>query len=480
MLTFKVLISYDCGIEFQKRRFVKKGLWFRTHWLLSIVLGAIIAVIGVTGAALSFRGEITELLNQDVMRVDSKGKTPMALNELLQKASAELGDARINSIWLFSDPNKTARLSVSAAGATNMRGRAQYINPYTAELLPSESLRGEAFFSLMIRWHRWLGAAGGGGNVVNWGKQTVAIATIALIVISVTGLYLYLPFMRRNFYASLKVDFKKKGRGFLYKLHSVFGVWTLIFVLLMSFTGLWWSYDWYRSGIYWIAGVEKPASRGQTPALQPQPNAENRAQNGAGEGGGERAARPIDANAANQVAAQGAPNAQNVVAPAAPAARTSEDYLEATKAYDMFKQTVGDDYISVTLSLPQHDAKLFTLSYVPLNPAHSRASNRLQLNTETSEIVKHTKYEDKTLGEKFIDSIFPLHSGDFFGVAGLILYCVSSLAMALFAITGYMLYYERFARETKRKRVKRQEEAMANKETPQVAVNPAGIDPKLD
>ncbi|MDR0663967.1 MAG: PepSY domain-containing protein, partial [Helicobacteraceae bacterium] len=52
----------------------------------------------------------------------------------------------------------------------------------------------------------------------------------------------------------------------------------------------------------------------------------------------------------------------------------------------------------------------------------------------------------------FISSIFPLHSGDFFGVAGLVLYCVSSLAMALFAITGYMLYYERFVRERKRKK----------------------------
>ena len=493
---------------------MKKRFWFEVHWLLSIVLGVIIAIIGITGAALSFRGEITELLNKEIMFVESDGKEPMAINELLERASVSLKDSRINSIALYSDPDKTARLSASAAGSTNTRGRTQYINPYTAEILPYESMKGAEFFSLMVSWHRWLG-----DSSRSWGKQTVAIATVALIVITITGLYLYLPFMRRNFYSSLTIDFKKKGRGFLYKLHSVFGVWTLIFVLLMSFTGLWWSYDWYRNGIYYLAGVERPAPRQQTP---PQPNAAVNAENrgeARGEGGNNRGeTRNIEggggapnveserninaaANAENRGEARGADRAATRSSEGAPNAaqnregsnaaqyaqggapnlaqnlpRTSEDYLEAAKAYDLFKQTVGEDYRSVTISLPQRGDKLFTLSYVPLNPAHSRASNQLQLNTENNAIVRHAKYDDKTLGEKFISSIFPLHSGDFFGVAGLVLYCVSSLAMALFAITGYMLYYERFVREAKRKKAKKESAANEASEEvlPQVAARSAG------
>ncbi|MDR2638237.1 MAG: PepSY domain-containing protein, partial [Helicobacteraceae bacterium] len=433
-----------------------------------------------------------------------------------------------------------------------------------------------------------------------------AIATIALIVISITGLYLYLPFMRRNFYSSLKIDFRKKGRGFLYKLHSVFGVWTLIFVLLMSLTGLWWSYDWYRNGIYWLAGVE-PTQRGFQPQgqqgqgqtqgqgqgqtqgqgqvqgqlqmqgqgqtqgqLQTQPsagnqggsvtanmegrgeargaNAESRGANAEGrgetrgtgeargdrnafnaenrgnpntainaesrgetrganaesrganaEGRGEARGSGVTANSEGRGETRGAggearganATAQPIATgetrgaiatdgartqPSAqqqpPAPRTSEDYLAAAKAYDLFKQTVGEDYRSVTITLPQAGARLFSLNYIEQNPAHSRASNQLQLDTDKNEIVKHARYDDRTLGEKFIGSIFPLHSGDFFGVVGLALYCVSSFAMALFAITGYMLYYERFVRERKRKRNKREQDD-DNEPSAQVVVSPA-------
>jgi sulfite reductase (NADPH) flavoprotein alpha-component len=131
-------------------------------------------------------------------------------------------------------------------------------------------------------------------------------------------------------------------------------------------------------------------------------------------------------------------------------ARTNADYLAAAKAFDLFKQEIGNDYSIVTVSIPQRASKVLNVSYYALNPAHSRASNQLQIDVEKGEVVKHTKYDDKTLGEKFISSIFPLHSGDFFGVVGLTLFCVSSLAMALFAITGYMLYFERFARNRRR------------------------------
>jgi hypothetical protein len=45
--------------------------------------------------------------------------------------------------------------------------------------------------------------------------------------------------------------------------------------------------------------------------------------------------------------------------------------------------------------------------------------------------------------------------------------------MALFAITGYMLYYERFVREAKRKKAKK-ESAASEEVLPQVAARSAG------
>lgn len=424
-LRFRRLLDWTQG------GFAKRGFWFQIHWFVGAALGVIIAIVGVTGAALSFRGEISNFLNRDIVYVEPNGRKPLALDELLMKAGAALPNSRINSISLFSDPAKTTRLSVSDANSTSTRGRGrmQYVNPYTAEILPSESMKGEAFFSAMVSWHRWLG-----DSSRSWGKQLVAIATVVLIVLSISGLYMYLPVMKHSFRKSLKINFRQKGRIFLYRLHSVFGVWTLIFVLFMSLTGLWWSYGWYRDGLIWLSGVD-PSSiqRGGPPPAAPS---------------GDRQVQVADGGALlSDRGSRGAADRANLIN------RGGRDalYRETGKAFDLFRETVNGDYTSVTIQLPQSDGGIFSVNYSPLSPAHSRAGNQLQIDAGKNEVVKHVKYDDKTLGEKFISSIFPLHSGDFFGVAGLIIFCVSSLAMALFAITGYMLYYERFIRNRKKK-----------------------------
>ena len=41
-------------------------------------------------------------------------------------------------------------------------------------------------------------------------------------------------------------------------MHSAIGMWIVPFFLLMCFTGLYWSYDWYRSAMFTIMQVEQP------------------------------------------------------------------------------------------------------------------------------------------------------------------------------------------------------------------------------
>jgi sulfite reductase (NADPH) flavoprotein alpha-component len=484
---------------------MKKGFWFWIHWLLGITLGIIIAIVGVTGAALSFRSEILSFINKDIIYVQPNGRTPLSVDELLKRADEAFPNSVVSSLTLTSELDKTARVNVRSADSANMRGNSYYIDPYTAEILPN--LKGEEFFALMVKWHRWLGDRGGVG------KQVVAIATVALIIISLTGLYLYWPFLRHKFFSALTIDFKKKGRGFLYKLHSVFGVWTLIFVLLMSFTGLFWSYEWYRNGLFWLSGVERPnMQRMQTNVNVTTPqnmgniskvsngqntenfstrnqNMDNLTRQNTQDISGHNHKTPINTktkdNAANNFAKTA--NGQNMLDNTSEEhfavgehtrktqaatdtnanllkteidenknhnTKRSEIYLLTAQAYELFKDVVNNDYITASIALPQIDNKIFTFSYYPSNPAHSRASNQLQIDMEKKEVIRHSKYEDKKLGEKFMSSMYPLHSGDFFGMPGLILYCISSLAMALFAITGYMLYYGRFIKNRKKAKSK--------------------------
>ena len=51
---------------------------------------------------------------------------------------------------------------------------------------------------------------------------------------------------------------KLKGRNFIWNLHAVVGTWAVVFYLLFACTGLYWSYDWWRAGMFKVMGVEQP------------------------------------------------------------------------------------------------------------------------------------------------------------------------------------------------------------------------------
>ena len=62
-------------------------------------------------------------------------------------------------------------------------------------------------------------------------------------------------------------------------------------------------------------------------------------------------------------------------------------------------------------------------------------------------MAAHERYLDKPIGQRLMAGVFPLHSGSYFGWPGLLLFCIASLAMPLFAVTGLQLYLDRRAKK---------------------------------
>ncbi len=46
-----------------------KRVWFKIHWILGVIVGVFLLLIGVSGAILSFQKEITRFINQDSLTV---------------------------------------------------------------------------------------------------------------------------------------------------------------------------------------------------------------------------------------------------------------------------------------------------------------------------------------------------------------------------------------------------------------------------
>ena len=127
------------------------------------------------------------------------------------------------------------------------------VNPYTAQVLPE--VQGRKLLLLIQQIHRNLTAG-------EFGKQITGACALMLIYFVLSGLYLRWP-KKHSARQWLAVKPKLKGRNFIWDLHAVVGTWVIV---LSSFacTGLYWSYDWWRSGMFKVLGVEQPKMQGHS------------------------------------------------------------------------------------------------------------------------------------------------------------------------------------------------------------------------
>lgn len=419
-----------------------KNFWFQAHWLVGITAGVILAVVGVTGALMSFETEIQKWLNRDVRTVQATQAPALTPAALVAAVQRQQPDKQIVGLQFSSDPHDSVRVTFGTPGESGgggrggPRGENRYADPYTGLLLEGEATKGQAFFRGTRTLHRYLTVEAFGNRDI--GKQLVGASTLLCVLLALSGLYLRWPRHVRDWRAWLTFDPALKGRSFLWHLHAVVGTWVLVGLVMMSLTGLYWSYDWYRNGMYAIAGVERPAPRGEARpgAASPQQNPRQ---------------------------GEGAPRARE------PVAALQGQALDAVwRGFEAATATTG--YQTATLNLSQGTGRPVEISYLDADPAHERATNTLVIEPGSGEATRHDRYADKRAGEKFMSSVLPLHSGSFFGVPGLVFYMIASLAMPVFAITGWMLYLDR---RKKKRAAKREEQAAA------VAPAAAGAEPLL-
>jgi sulfite reductase (NADPH) flavoprotein alpha-component len=366
--------------------------FFQLHWIVGITVGVILGIVGATGALLSFEQEIIASLARDGRQVEANGRTPLSPPELLAQISASDPQKHIAGLSVAREPTETVR-------ATFAPREQRYVDPYTGALLAPTSSGAETFFRNVRGLHRWLMLGELGDRDI--GRQIVGASTLLLIFMALTGLYLRWPRgpAARRWKTWLVPDFRLKGRAFLWNLHSVMGTWVLPVYLVIALTGLQWSYEWYRDGLYGIAGVERPAER---------------------EGPREGSREP----------------------------RGATDIQAFARAWETFARETPH-FTTVNVNLAGRPGKPIEFRYLDGQSSHERAFNTLGIDGE-GKVASAERYGDRKFGARIVSSIFPLHSGSYFGVVGVIVFLLASLAMPVFAVTGWIMYVQRRAPRTRR------------------------------
>lgn len=370
-----------------------RRLLFRLHWLLGLTAGAVLVVVGITGALMAYESELSRALNPGLLLLPVRAGMPLTLPQAVAKARAAMPARAVTFVTMSTDVSQPWRVWYAwppGQHGAGSRGELRLLDPMTGTLLPQP--RGQAFFATVRLLHRTLLAG-------EFGKQLVGACVIGLVVMTLTGLYLRWPRRIAAWRSWFAIRWSRCGRIRWWDVHVVAGTITLPLYLLAALTGLYWTYDWYRGAAQRLAG--QPVMVATAPALPRHAMHE-----------------PHEAL----------------------------DDAALTRVWDAFSSKAKQVSTATVRVDAAHNGRA-EIEWLPVDALHERAYNRTDIDIRTGAVVRNERFVDKPALQRLLGSVLPLHTGRYFGPLGVVLMLSAASMLPVFAITGWWLYLDRRRRE---------------------------------
>lgn len=370
------------------KRFSFRQAFFVAHLWLGLGSGIIITILCLTGFLLAFHPPVEQWLNRELMKRPISGQ-PIA-PELLVETVFKDGSDKFTAIEVPADADGSWKFR---QGRDNF-----YVDPYTGDNLGQGYRLFEDGYRVVFRLHRWLLLDD------SIGRPITGAATVIFLLVSVSGLVLWFDKCRKNYSRGLTF---RKGVGWKrlnYDAHLVLGIYTLLPLVIMGASGLFWSYrEPFKTVAYRVLdGSAAPAS----PVRQEKP--------------------------------KGPPPELVTALPYQEIIDTVAGELPYRGAFTIRFPEKGKDVIVVTKT------PVATFWQVP-------ARDELELDMTTAKVVKRTLYADKTTAEKFLSVIKPIHVGTVWGNFSLVIYLLASLLGVTLPLTGTIMWWNRIRAQRRSK-----------------------------
>ena len=222
----------------------KKTISFLHLWL-GLISGLVVFILGITGAIYAFSDELKEVFYKDRLHVEiPANKEKLPFETIVTIAETALGkDHKISRAELPNTPGKTymfraLKLNKNGIGYWNYYKYYYkvYINPYNGQVVKLENTKKE-FFNVILAAHMNLLL----GDKV--GHQIVRYAVICFVLLLLSGIVLWWPKNLKAAKNSLTIKVKAKFKRLNYDLHNVLGFYAAMILLVISLTGLAWSFE---------------------------------------------------------------------------------------------------------------------------------------------------------------------------------------------------------------------------------------------
>ncbi|AIN59019.1 MULTISPECIES: PepSY-associated TM helix domain-containing protein [Pseudomonas] len=214
----------------QSRKKSNSKLWFLVHSWLALPIWFFVLIVCFTGMLAVVSQEIVWLANADVRasKPDDDSQR-LSYQQVLDAMHKAEPDLAVR---FFSQPDGShfaLQASVTRADGTNAL---LYVNPYSGAIQGQRpDFDFEAFTRALHGW--WLVPF---TNGYSWGWYLVSLLGLPMLASLVTGLVVYKKFWR-GFFKPVRTGHGR--RIFWGDLHRLAGVWSIWFIAVISITGTW-------------------------------------------------------------------------------------------------------------------------------------------------------------------------------------------------------------------------------------------------
>lgn len=387
----------------KKQKYGFRKLMNDLHLWLGIASSLILFIVCLTGTIYVFKTEIEEWLEPQKYRIEKTHEQQLSIDQLIKITENET-NGKVNRVSIPADEEKTFAVNVKT-NPENRRGETFLIDPYSGDIKGNSKGVASDFFMTTFKLHRWLMLDS------SIGRPIVGIATIIFIVLCVTGLILWFPKKIKGFKSlkpGLKIKWKANWKRVNHDLHVTLSFYSLILLAVMAFSGLFWSFDWYKKGL----SIALDAQVGKYPA----PSAIKK-----------------EESEQKKIEKQTAPKVILTYEEALQIASTKLPYTGDT--------TIGSPTKDGFYQIRKYNDQRFNAS----------AYDQLSINAETGEITELVMFDDYRTGEKIAKQIKAIHMGTIYGSFSKWLYFIACLIATSLPVTGIFIWINKMKKKPKKK-----------------------------
>ena len=350
------------------------------HLWLGIGSGIILFLVCLSGTILTFEEEIKDLFAKEFVVADASGSR-LSMKELSESLSKE---GIVGNVTIPAVRDKALNFSVKTS-PKERRGTTYYVDPYSGEYQKVQKSSFDGFFMTMFKMHRWLLLD------TEIGRPIVGVATIIFLFLSISGIILWFPkkMKWKNFKPGFKIKLKANWKRINHDLHNTLGFYACIFLVIMSLTGLFWSFEWYRDAGSKVLGTKVFGNRGGGPKF-------------------ESALKPGTTE------------------------KTLEEILQIASTELNYE---GE----TTITIPSTDKEVYTITKNNNSRFSPVITDKLVFDRDGTLLHKEL-FADKPLNVQIASLIKPIHLGTIYGNFSKIIYFIACLIATSLPITGTLIW----------------------------------------